>query len=104
MRSIDIAARDLETLRAILGAHLPEYEIRAFGSRVTGTARPASDLDLAIMTVEPLAASRIADLREAFTESDLPFRVDLIDWAATTAAFRAIIERAWAPVRDAGRP
>jgi type I restriction enzyme S subunit len=34
----------------------------------------------------------MADLAEDFTESDLPFKVDLVDWATTSARFRKVIE------------
>ena len=37
--TIDIEPRDLATVRAILGRHVPDYEVRAFGSRVRGTNR-----------------------------------------------------------------
>jgi hypothetical protein len=40
------------------------------------------------MTERPLDAARMADLPEAFSESDLPF---LVDWAATGEAFRRVI-------------
>ena len=33
-------------------------------------------------------------LREAFEESDLPFRVDVIDWHSTAADFQEVIEGA----------
>lgn len=32
-------------------------------------------------------------LREAFEESDLPFRVDVIDWHSTATDFQEVIER-----------
>jgi len=43
-----------------------------------------------------------ADLRDAFRESDLPFKVDLVEWAATKDAFRHIIGRESVVVREAG--
>ena len=42
----------------------------------------------------PLPASILADLKEAFSESDLPFKVDIVDWAETKESFRRIIESA----------
>ena len=51
-------------------------------------ARETSDLDLAVMTDTPLSIDRTAALRAAFTDSDLPFRVDVVDWASTSEAFR----------------
>ena len=100
--TIDLRPEDLEKVLAILGRHLPGREVRAFGSRVTGKAKAFSDLDLAVMGEEPLSASVMADLREAFRESDLPFKVDLVDWAATKDSFRRIIEQDFAVVREAG--
>lgn len=31
-------------------------------------------------------------LAEDFSESDLPWKVDIVDWATTSAAFRKVIE------------
>ena len=92
MRPVDAAPTDLETVRRILREHTPELEVRAFGSRVSWTARETSDLDLALMTDEPLDAARMAVLRAAFTDSRLPFRVDVVDWAGVSDGFRKVIE------------
>jgi hypothetical protein len=35
----------------------------------------------------------MATLNEAFDESDLPIRVDIVDWAGTTSSFREIIQQ-----------
>ena len=91
MRSVDLHSRNLATVREILAGQVPEYDVYAFGSRVTGKARKASDLDLAVMTDKPLETLRIADLREAFSESDLPFKVDIVDWAGIKENFKKVI-------------
>ena len=44
------------------------------------------------MTAEPLDIIRMGDLLEAFVQSDLPFQVDIVDWALTSESFRNIIE------------
>ena len=92
MTPIDINPADLETVRQILREKAPELEVRAFGSRVSWTARETSDLDLVLMTKEPLDISRMAKLKESFSESNLPFRIDIVDWADTSENFREIIE------------
>ena len=84
--------RDWETVRAILQAHVPEFEVWAFGSRAAGTARAYSDLDLALAGEEPLDTGRRAALHEAFVESDLPWKVDLVDWASVGDRFRQAVE------------
>ena len=83
--------RDLEKIRAILGRIIPDHEVRAFGSRISGGAGKHSDLDIAVMTEKPMEIRRLADLNEAFRESDLPFKVDVLDWAATGDKFRSLI-------------
>ena len=93
MQPIDIGPAEWEAVRRILRDHAPGIEVRAFGSRVSWTARETSDLDLVLMTEKPLEAMRLAALRAAFTDSDLPFRVDVVDWASTSEAFRRVIER-----------
>jgi type I restriction enzyme S subunit len=90
---IDVNPNHLQTIRCILAAHVPECEVRAFGSRVAGTTKKYSDLDLAVVGRRKLDSDTLRLLREAFEESDLPFRVDVIDWAATTKSFRKVIEK-----------
>jgi type I restriction enzyme S subunit len=100
---IDISPAQLETVKKILSRYVPECEVRAFGSRVTWTAKEFSDLDLAIMTDKPLDFAQIGALQEAFTESDLPFKVDLIDWATIGEGFRKIIDSKFSIVQIRNR-
>ena len=88
MTPIDIRPADLATVRRILRKHVPALEVCAFGSRVAWNARETSDLDLALMTDQPLSMDRTARLRAAFTNSDLPFRVDIVDWATASESFQ----------------
>lgn len=90
---VDAKSDQIEIVRQILSKHAPQYEVWAFGSRVDGTAKKHSDLDLAIMSEKPLPVKLLSGIRDAFSESDLPFRVDVVDWAAISAAFRKIIEK-----------
>ena len=100
MQPIDVSPGDLETVQRILQEHVPELEVRAFGSRVSWTARETSDLDLALMTTQPLDLLCVAEMREAFDESDLPFRVDLVDWASTSKNFRKVIKREYVAIAE----
>ncbi|NOY80815.1 MAG: nucleotidyltransferase domain-containing protein [Kiritimatiellaeota bacterium] len=88
---LDLDARHSEKVRRILAEHVPECEVRAFGSRTTGEARSWSDLDLLVMGPERLDPRRIWRLLDAFEESDLPFRVDVVDWNAASESFRAAV-------------
>jgi predicted nucleotidyltransferase len=83
----------METVKRILAEHVPDCEVRAFGSRVTETAKRYSDLDLAVVGARALERDALRRLKEAFEESDLPFRVDVLDWHAIADSFRKVIEK-----------
>lgn len=89
---IEITEKEREIVRQILQRIVPEYPVWVFGSRIKGTAKPFSDLDLAIIADKPLSLHKHAELVEAFSESDLPWKVDIVDWATTSEPFRAIIQ------------
>jgi type I restriction enzyme S subunit len=90
---IDIRPDQWAIVRDILQRHVPQYEVWAFGSRATWNAKEYSDLDLAVITDKPLSLVVSAALSGDFSESDLPWKVDVIDWATTSETFRKIIER-----------
>ena len=90
---IDIQPDHWEIVRRILQTHVPYAEVWVFGSRATGKAKPFSDLDIAIITTQPLPLDVSASLHDDFSESDLPYKVDVVDWATTSASFRTIIAR-----------
>jgi predicted nucleotidyltransferase len=90
---LDLSSRDLAIIQNILRKHIPQHEVRAFGSRTKGTARRYSDLDLAIITNAPLSLRIRGNMPEDFSGSDLPFRVDTLDWATTRDNFRRTIEQ-----------
>ena len=89
---IDIAPRDWADVVRILREQVPGVEVWAFGSRAKRTAKPYSDLDLALITRQPLTLEQLASITDAFETSDLPIRVDVVDWACTSESFRKIIE------------
>jgi type I restriction enzyme S subunit len=89
---IDLRPDHLEIVRDLLRQYVPGCEVRAFGSRFKWTAKQASDLDLAVVGTNRLPAKMIARLKEAFAESILPMRVDVLDWHAITSEFQQVIE------------
>lgn len=88
-----LSQHDWNEILRILEQCVPEYTVWAFGSRVTDNAKPYSDLDLVILSDKPLPLESMATLNEAFDESDLPIRVDVVDWATTSTAFRDIVQQ-----------
>jgi uncharacterized protein len=96
---VDLSAEERRLVRLILTAELPvETEAWVFGSRATGRARRYSDLDLAIDAGRPLTWDELARLADAFRESDLAFRVDLVDWHGIGEGFRQVIAATWVPL------
>jgi predicted nucleotidyltransferase len=90
--SLDMRPDHLRIVHDILQKHLPDRTVWVFGSRVTGRAKKYSDLDIAVLGDRPMSIALSAAVYEAFSESDLPWKVDVVDWAITDAWFRAIIE------------
>ena len=82
---------DLKLVRQLVLGGLGEYPARVylFGSRATGRARPASDIDVAVWPLAELPVGTLSLIREALEESLIPFTVDLVDLRDTDEGFRA---------------
>ena len=79
-------------VHAVLLASAPRpSRIWALGSRATGRARRYSDLDLDIDAGRRFTPSEAESLRDSFTESALPWRVDVVDLQDVSPAFHALI-------------
>ena len=89
--AIDITAEERQIILSLLERHLPSTAAWVYGSRANWTSRPQSDLDLVVFAT-PEQRERVGDLREAFDESNLPFRVDLFVWDEVPDSFRQKIE------------
>ena len=102
---IDLNPNHLEMVERILAEHVPECEVRAFGSRATWTAKDYSDLDLAVVGEGPIDWGTLGRLKEAFEDSALPMRVDVLDWHSISENFRRHIQHDYVVVQDsANRP
>jgi predicted nucleotidyltransferase len=97
---INVSAEHLETIKRILAEFAGGREVRAFGSRINGTAKDHSDLDLAVVGRDRMERRTKVLLKEAFEESDLPFRVDVIDYNAISEEFRAIVDKKYEIVQE----
>ena len=85
---LDLRPEDVRTVTAILERYAPGVEVRVFGSRVGAQAKRYSDLDLMLCGSEPLPTRTLSLLAQAFADSDLPIKVDIIDGATTAPAWR----------------
>lgn len=88
----------LETYRELvrlLEQCVPDAEVWAYGSRVSGQAREASDLDLVLVrdtTAIPVGQG-LAGLKASLSESNLPILVDVHEWENLPEPFRQEIAR-----------
>jgi len=83
----------VEIIKNILKKNIPELTVWAFGSRVNNTAKPHSDLDLVVLGNTPIEEKIMFGLKDDFEESDLPIRVDVLDWNTISDSFKQIIEK-----------
>ncbi len=98
---IDLNPKHLKTIQYILTEYIPEYEVRAFGSRVKWTAKDYSDLDLAVVGSKSLSIRQERRLKAAFEESNLPFRVDVLDWQSISEGFKKVIIEQYEVIQEA---
>ena len=85
---IQMEEKDYQILKQIFGKY--PYTFYVYGSRVKGTARKFSDLDVCYQEDIPLAV--ISDIREELEESDLPFIVELVNWKHMRTSFQEMIK------------
>lgn len=103
MPELMLALEHLSVVRELLAVHAPEAEVWAYGSRVNGRAHAASDLDLVLRHPTDLTQRQngLDELKAAFSESNLPFWVDVMDWSRVPESFRQEIAREYVVVREA---
>lgn len=92
---INVSEGQLKIILDIIREFVPHCEVRAFGSRYKWTAKVYSDLDLSIAGEDKLDWTLMENIHEAFQESDLPFRVDILDWNAISPEFKKVIEQGY---------
>jgi predicted nucleotidyltransferase len=92
--NIQIEPRHENTVLDILRQFLtPQITVWVFGSRAKHNAKPYSDLDLALESSDntKIDINLIIKLETAFEESDLPWKVDIIDMNDISETFRDIV-------------
>lgn len=90
MPNLELAPNILAELMAVIHAHMPTYEVWAYGSRVKHKAHSGSDLDLVIRNPSQLdkPCAQLAVFRSALEDSNIPILIDVVDWARITESFR----------------
>jgi predicted nucleotidyltransferase len=77
---ISIPMHHLQYILEQLKLYISDSTVWAFGSRVKGSNRSASDLDLAVLCDIETAKEQLPKLNMVFIESDIPFKIQLLDF------------------------
>lgn len=76
-------------LLSVFQEYLPAgTEVFFFGSRIDGTHKTVSDLDILIRGNGPIDLETLALIRDSIEVSDMPYKVDLLDDTALSPAMR----------------
>ena len=92
---LDLPGRWRRELESLLAEHVPDAEVWAYGSRVTGRSHEASDLDLVLRgpDLDRIPSDQLGDLRDALDESNIPIIVQFHDWPRLPPSFHPEIKR-----------
>jgi predicted nucleotidyltransferase len=87
---VETVSHDLAEVKRIVLEGLADYDVRVylFGSHSQGTETLTSDIDVAILPLEPLPIGLLSGLREELEESLVLQPVDLVDLSVAEPAFR----------------
>ena len=92
---MQLSKLEIQTIKSILHSWVPTAESWVFGSRAQDQGAKYSDVDLLLKMPKPISFNVMFKLRDAFAESNLTFKVDVVDWQRITPEFRAaILEKA----------
>ena len=83
----------IQRLKKMVLSHFSQYKVQIylFGSRARGTAKSSSDVDIAVLPQELVPDNIFSELREIFEESDIPYRVDLVDLSTVGDPFKKVV-------------
>ncbi len=85
VETIHLDERHLNMLRDLLAQYYPEKEVWAYGSRVKGTAKNTSDIDIVIFDSND---TEYYILKDALDESDIPFLIQIMRWELIPQDFK----------------
>jgi len=76
---------------AVLSALFPDATIYLFGSRARGTHYARSDIDVALDTGAKLPRVDVGEARDMLAESNIPYRIDVVDVRSVSEDMRKAI-------------
>ena len=95
MNRIYLSPDELKILRSIFAG---TYQVIIFGSRAKGTHKKFSDIDICLKAPQAIPRKVIALLKARCSESNLPYKVDILDYHDLDESFRAIVDTTGIPL------
>ncbi len=92
---IALEEEQIKLIQTILRNYFPDAEIRVFGSRYKHTNQPYSDIDIVIVGKTKIDLITYSKVKEELEESNLKYRVDLLDWHSISREFQQVIEEGY---------
>jgi len=91
MKNIDKETQ--EKIVDLITALIPDAKIYLFGSRARETHHQWSDIDLALDTGMPLRNSKVDEVKSVLEATNMPYKVDVLDFQSVSADMQASIKR-----------
>lgn len=90
----------LQLTKDILAQHLDlnQYRPFIFGSWAKNTHRPYSDMDIGLEGPQPIPNDTMFKIKNAFEDSDLPYFVDVVDFATVSDQFKQVAKQHTIPL------
>lgn len=85
-----LSEKHLMIIQEILTPHRAITHALLFGSRARGAFKPTSDVDIALKGA--ITITLIAKIKAEFEESNLPFFVDIVDYAKANDELKSEID------------
>ncbi len=78
---------------SVIRKHLPNAEVKFFGSRTKGTAKKYSDLDVSIKEKQKIDLSILSAIKSDLSDSNIPFKIDITDYHRVSEGFQKLIDQ-----------
>lgn len=89
---MDLYAKQIKIIvQSVL--NIPSIEIILYGSRAIGNAHPSSDYDIALKSDKPIPPGRLGLIREKLENSNIPYKIDIVDYAVVSSELQANIDK-----------
>lgn len=93
MKIKGLSQDQIQKILQCISLHLPKVKVFAFGSRIKGTSQKYSDLDLALDAGHSIDLSILTKIKQALSETNIPFLIDIVDYRSIHKDFKSLIDK-----------